>query len=320
MGLKFRKNTLETLSYLPLDWDCRFEEETKLPAFKGSMLRGALGHALKSVVCAMREKNCDRCLVRNNCLYAKIFEYKPNRVEQDQTFAAFPHPYVLEYPTETEVIYRPNKPFRFRTILIGPAVESFPYWIYSIQKMGQSGLGPRQASGRRSQFQLTQVSMGDQVLYKDGQQGVVLPEKPPELSWEERHSELGRLTVRLETPLRFKSQNRLATDTNFTELVRLSLRRIKALQEGFQVKLEPDNVRELLPKSGAVKTVRKELRWQEQTRFSTRQGGHQQMGGLVGELDVEGDLKPFWPLLQMAGIAHLGKETSFGLGQISMIT
>ena len=308
---------METLAYLPLEWDCQFERDTLLPAFKGSMLRGALGHALKSVVCAVREKDCDRCLLRKNCLYARIFEYKPNR-QKEASQAAFPHPYVLEYPAEDENFFGPKNTFTFRTVLMGPYVESFPYWIYSIQKMGQNGLGPRQANGYRSRFQLKQVRFGGQVIYEEGQSEIRLPEPIPTISWQPTEDPLEQLQINLETPLRYKRLNKMANDVDFTELIRLGLRRLKSLQDGFQVRLEPENLRELIPLSGQVEVLNKELRWQEQTRYSTRQGSPQQMGGLVGRLAVRGDLRPFWPLLKIAQITHLGKETSFGLGRVTV--
>jgi hypothetical protein len=41
-------------------------------------------------------------------------------------------------------------------------------------------------------------------------------------------------------------------------------------------------------------------------------------GGLLGTLDVEGDLAPFVPLLRAAEILHVGKGATFGLGRIAV--
>jgi hypothetical protein len=38
------------------------EETCSLPAFLGSTLRGAFGHALKKTVCVMQHRVCERCI------------------------------------------------------------------------------------------------------------------------------------------------------------------------------------------------------------------------------------------------------------------
>src|SRR5882672_5707231 len=52
----------------------RAQVETVLPAFLGSALRGAWGHALKAVACSMPHGDCGRCLVVERCLYPRLFE------------------------------------------------------------------------------------------------------------------------------------------------------------------------------------------------------------------------------------------------------
>ena len=201
------------------------------------MLRGALGHALKSVVCAVREKDCDRCLLRKNCLYARIFEYKPNR--QGSFSSSLSPPIVLEYPAEDENFFGPKNTFTFRTVLMGPYVKLSLTGSTAFRRWGQNGLGPRQANGYRSRFQLKQVRFGGQVIYEEGQSEIRLPEPIPTISWQPAEDPLEQLQINLETPLRYKRQNKMANDVDFTELIRLGLRRLKSLQDGFRVRLEP---------------------------------------------------------------------------------
>jgi len=52
---------------------CHFTSPAFLPEFKGSMLRGGFGRALKSVACALRQKKCENCLLAPTCVYALIF-------------------------------------------------------------------------------------------------------------------------------------------------------------------------------------------------------------------------------------------------------
>lgn len=55
-------------------FSCIFTGPASLPAFKGSTFRGVFGVALKKVVCALKHQECPACLLRGQCLYARIFE------------------------------------------------------------------------------------------------------------------------------------------------------------------------------------------------------------------------------------------------------
>jgi hypothetical protein len=47
----------------------------RLPPFKGSMLRGAFGHALRKAVCAMGPAQpCETCTLRGPYVYTRLFE------------------------------------------------------------------------------------------------------------------------------------------------------------------------------------------------------------------------------------------------------
>ncbi len=56
----------------------RFLDDARLPEYKGSTFRGVFGHALRSVVCALRRCTCaDSLLSSRCCLYPFIFENSP---------------------------------------------------------------------------------------------------------------------------------------------------------------------------------------------------------------------------------------------------
>src|SRR6185295_521555 len=71
-----------------------------LPAFLGSTLRGAFGHALKETVCVMPHRDCERCLVADRCIYPYLFETPPPpdlALLRGQQRA--PHPFILSPPS-----------------------------------------------------------------------------------------------------------------------------------------------------------------------------------------------------------------------------
>lgn len=73
-----------------------------------------------------------------------------------------------------------------------------------------------------------------------------------------------------------------------------------------------------LEKAAAVRVVSSDLVWHDWQRYSNRQRTKMRLGGLVGEMTLEGDLRPFSALLRTAEIVHVGKGTTFGLGRVEV--
>lgn len=77
----------------------RASEPATLPAFLGSTLRGAFGHALKASVCVMPHRDCQRCLVATRCIYPYLFETPvPPDVPQLRGQQQAPRPFILTPP------------------------------------------------------------------------------------------------------------------------------------------------------------------------------------------------------------------------------
>jgi len=122
--------------------------------------------------------------------------------------------------------------------------------------------------------------------------------------------------VGLLTPLRFKSNGHLNDVLTFDQLIRLALRRCASLNLAFGSG-EPDlDYKGMVEKARTVQTIASKLKWHDGSRYSNRQKQKVPFGGLLGEIHYTGDLGPFLPLLQFSESVHIGKNTSFGLGQI----
>lgn len=80
-------------------------EPAQFPAFAGSALRGAFGHALKSSVCVMQHRDCERCLVASRCIYPNVFEPEfPPHLTEWQNERNAPSPYLLDPPVHRKRI------------------------------------------------------------------------------------------------------------------------------------------------------------------------------------------------------------------------
>lgn len=321
---------LPAIPYLRLRATFRAAAPARLPPFKGSTLRGAFGHALRKAVCAMGpQQPCETCSLRGPCVYTRLFETFVDGEPPPflQGLATAPRPYVVEPRTEARDL-APGDPLKTDVLLFGQAVELQAYALLALERMGEGGLG----KGRHP-FTLERVRYLDeggswQTGFEAGPgasarrwPGAVPPSLPPALP----DPVPGRLTLRFATPTRIRTRTwiggRLRDRLSFRQLVFPMLRRILELAHFHVPGAEIDwHFRPLLREADDVRVARADLRWHEQSRYSNRQKRKHPTGGFVGEMDLEGPLAPFLPLLRTAQVVHVGKGATFGLGKIEVTT
>jgi hypothetical protein len=300
-------------------FNCRFEGDAELPAFKGSTFRGVFGIALKRVVCALKRQECPDCILRERCLYTRVFETALAQGGKDaERNSVVPHPFVIEPPLETTTRYQKGDAFECGLILFGEFNHMLPYFVYAVEQMGQIGLG-RRINGSRGGFSLRGVTSGGQAIYskEDGKLQTAEAAKPIQAPIPGGKSSAQRLvTIRLETPLRFKQGNRLSDALPFETLVRNMLRRASSLMETYGEGEPPLDYRGMVARAGAVDVVKSNLRWTDWERFSNRQERAMNLGGLTGAVTYKGPMDEFLPLIEFSELVHIGKQTSFGLGKM----
>ncbi|MFZ5562970.1 MAG: CRISPR system precrRNA processing endoribonuclease RAMP protein Cas6 [Thermodesulfobacteriota bacterium] len=302
--------------YGDYSFSCVFETPARLPFYKGSALRGVFGRSLKKTVCALRRQECDTCLLNTTCLYAVVFE-TPVSAKASEA----PHPFVLEPPLTPKADFAPGDGLSFSLLLFGSANNSLPYFIYAVDKMGPLGIGAR-IDGRRGRFALVEVKAGRKTVYRaeDRRVKTQAPVETLALSSETGPSQTGRLVLTLETPLRMKTQNRLTADLPFHALVRAMLRRVSTLMAHYGEGEPPLDYKGLVKRAMDVKIVENNLQWFDWRRYSFRQDNEMLMGGITGSVVYEGELDEFLPLVRFCEKAHVGKQTTFGLGKIKATT
>jgi hypothetical protein len=296
---------------------CRPESEAVLPFYKGSTFRGVFGHALRRVVCALKLKECTDCMLRESCLYSLVFENQGSDSRPGaKGVPSPPHPFVIEPPLDGKRRFSPGERFECTLILFGAANEKLPYFVYAFEKMGRIGIGGR-VNGDRGRFTLEQVEASGRVVYSEGERKIHKTNSLGTLSLSVQESRASAVRVTLETPLRLKFESRLTAELPFHVLVRAMLRRVSSLFNTFGDG-EPDlDYRGLVREAEAVLTKDSSLRWFDWERFSNRQNTRMFMGGIVGSVTFEGNLRNYLSLLELASEVHIGKQTTFGMGKLS---
>ena len=128
-------------------------EQIRLPGYKGAVFRGGFGYAFKKVVCVVKGKPCDACLLKQKCIYSYIFETPPPEdAEILRLYPKVPHPFVIEPPVTGKQAFAPGESFSFHLILIGNAIDYLPYFIYTFSELGKQGIGTG-----RGRYDLVQV-------------------------------------------------------------------------------------------------------------------------------------------------------------------
>jgi CRISPR-associated endoribonuclease Cas6 len=169
------EGSLRHFQFAPFQFLLRALDTISLPAYKGSTLRGAFGHAFKKVVCVHpvresrealnraktipksypavgqggtisngvdREKACGSCLLKGKCVYSYVFETPPpSDTSKMRKYPFAPHPFVITPPLEEKRIYRQNETFSFELTLIGKSIDYLPYFIYTFDELGKMGIG-----------------------------------------------------------------------------------------------------------------------------------------------------------------------------------
>ena len=310
---------LPLVRHVRLRFTLRSEGPARLPGFKGSLLRGAFGHALRQAACAFGpQQECRDCALRSACTYTRLFE---TFVEGElppflHGVETSPRPYVIE-PATAERDFLAGDPLRFDLLLFGRATELQAFAVVAVERMAARGLGRD-----RHRFRLdTAEGMQAGGAWASLLPGAGRPRPKPVPALEALPPEWngGALRVRFLTPTRLVVQRELVPSVSFRTLAFKVLRRHLELAHFYGDPSEIDwQFRPLLRRAADVKVIESALHWHDWQRYSNRQQTTMTLGGFVGHLVLAGDLAPFLPLLTTAEILHVGKGATFGLGKIAI--
>lgn len=287
------------------------QEAVRLPAYAGSAWRGVFGRALRRLVCVTREPACPACLLYRSCIYPYLFETPPDPAAGKlRKYPAAPHPYVLRpgaggaHPAGATV--------QVDMVLFGQSNRHLPYVLHAFDQAGQRGVG--QGDGRLALAQVAQQTpAGDwRPIYRPGESlqpsPPIAPEPPPCPA---------RLTLVVQTPLRLRQAEKLLGPDAFQvgALFANLVRRISLLTTFHADAPLTADFAELSRAGWTLQPRSTRLHWHEWVRYSSRQDALLQMGGLVGEIELDGaGLEPFWPYLWLGQWTHAGKGAVMGLG------
>ncbi len=293
--------------------------ELILPPYKGSTFRGGFGNAFKRAVCADREGECTKCVLRRKCVYSYVFETSnPQEAEEEMRSKGenVPHPFIIEPPLDERQYYGIDDWLDFNLILVGRAVDYIPYFIFAFEELGRIGIGKNK--GKYSLKKVISLHKDREMLIYDSHSHFRYDYQvidSAELIHEASQLNYHQVTLRFLTPARIKYEGKLTINTDFEVVMRNLLRRLSWLAEVHCDEKWELDWKGLIKRAKEVKTVHSDLMWHDWERYSQRQGTRMKMGGFLGEITFEGDLAEFMPFIKLGEYLHIGKGTVYGLGK-----
>lgn len=283
-------------------------EPISLPEYAGSTLRGAFGRALRKIACMTKQADCKGCPLYRSCPYTNIFETPAPTDHQLQKFSQVPNGYIIEPPKWGEKIYLKGDKLVFSLVLFGHLIEQLPLIAFAFKRAFEYNVG----RGKAQLTDIEKISPNSTAIHSilvenniiDHDKKISLPTSLP-----------NNLTIRIETPLRLQENGKplqpqqIHQDRFFIGLAK----RLSLLSEFHHHPLHLDF--ELLKNQLLKVQAYKQLRWQDWTRYSSRQDQKMKLGGVVGTWEFQNLSEELTALLYIGQWLHCGKNATFGLGK-----
>ncbi len=323
------------------------EEAMTLPAYLGSALRGAFGHALKEVGCFYRERGapCEGCVENREavaagrptrCVYGYLFEtpHPPGPMSHGgQREVA--HPYVIrpvgdgaggasgrDGRGKDETRLTPaGAPVVFEVQLFGRGIDHVGLVVEAGVRMARRGLGVgRWTAEVRELWEHQPFGTERRALpFQLDRSALILVAGWDEAVARARTLASGAAALHYLTPTRLVRDGYDMRVPTFPVLVRALLRRLTALAQAHGGEAPAAHFAALARQAEGVRLVSWDGEWRDWDRYSTRQERRITHGGLVGVAVYEGELEPFLPYLVYGQAVHVGKLCTFGAGRYRIV-
>jgi hypothetical protein len=318
--------------FYPLRFSFVALEPLSFPAGQSAnILRGSFGLIFRRIACRPDCPGARVCETRAECPYARVFE--PSAIYPGPSgLADWPRPFVFRAAHLDGCNVRPGEPFHFDLHLFDVQHPSISYFVQAFSELALEGLGRRR--GRVSLVAVSQLNLdrqpalrlfdGENLLHPKGTPPEVLNLSPPPAA-------VSSATIRFVTPTELKSAQGEPVERNplksghesvpapefaiLAARIRDRISTLGALYGDGPLSLD---FRAFGQRAAEVRLTRCELRHVDVQRRSSRTGQIHPIGGFVGEVEYTGDLTEFMPYLRVACWIGVGRQTTWGKGEIEI--
>lgn len=292
---------LYNIKYSITHFTIKFQENSQLNIFKESAIRGIIGQILLKKFC-IEDKDCKNCAFKDNCISNNFvgmkLKYKPSFLAEEYI------PSYMIICDNEKTNFKAGEELNFSIVFLSQGIILIPEIIRAVISAGKIlGLN-------KYKYTLKEVlNDRNDKLYFDNKLYMKNIKIRTVKDYIENRLEISdEITmIKIMRPFRFKKEGKLATDINEKDLINLLTKRILTLNA-----LEGNKIDQL--KEYNLKITDKEIAWEENSRYSNRQNMKMKLGGLIGYIYLETTDLETKKLLIAGELLHIGKNTSFGLG------
>jgi hypothetical protein len=307
-------NKLVEFPYIHLQIDLRCESSGRMPKHKTSMIRGIVGRILKKHVCHDFKLACRECERNNACVYSALFESPEHLVKKLNIGGTVPHPYILRCH-DTKTFFSVGNILTFEIIILGQSADTLAaYLLHVIEELDRYSFGKDRLIFRvNSVYQLMNE---DKKVIFDQKQMVKL-----EISYFQMEmKKYDKVMIKLLTPCRIIRKGKTIRQFSIEEFLWQVHHRAWQLYILNNLWTSDFRPYEFLPLLDEKSITVIDEEWGEIPRYSTRQKQTILLGGFKATVELQRteELDQWLPLLLFGEKFHVGKATTFGLGQYEL--
>lgn len=286
-----------------------FIDDFLFPEFFGSILRSGFGCVFKETCCVNKNSYCSKCNIIEKCSYSYVFE---TNVRYKDKFFNAPHPFVFEIYESNKGCIEKNSDYSLNLILLGEGIKHFPFFIKSFEFLGESGLGRN-----RSKFYLKKILKNDKIIYENGnlKRGWEIPDDLEEKKFDLNNS----ITLNFISPTKLVYRNEVVEVPYFETIVSSLIRRILLLDKYHFIGYNIKNKEEIIELAKQIKIKSYNLFEVSKKRYSSRRKTTMTFKGFKGLVTYSGEFSPFFTILRIGEVIHIGKGTAFGFGKYKLL-
>lgn len=300
------------IRYVKLHFTVQFIEDTVLPTYKSSALRGGMGEMLLRTNC-VRDRECEKCDFESECIVRRTMYSKmdilPSFMSPGDSVG-----YVIECEDYREQ-FDAGSTMGFNLILFGKTIVYFNQFLSAFYMLGMEGLGKE-----KSRFQIVSVS--------NTKKEMILNQNNVDMSryeilkvsdyvvYRKKQLNLEGITgeIRFQSPLSVKFRGEELHEFNAEAIIESACRRIFMLDcfEGIESNIHD---KEFIDSLSVPQVLYENHRYSKIRRFSTHKDSAMYLKGIAGEVKLSAMDDELLSILLAGELVHIGKNTSFGFGR-----
>ena len=311
-----KSKSVYDIRYVKLHFTVEFTEDTTMPIYKASALRGGMGEMLLRANC-IRNRDCETCDFESECLVGRIM-YSKMEIRPAFMSAGDSVGYVFECEDYHEH-FSVGDQMEFSLILFGKTICYFSHILNALYALGMNGLGKE-----KSRFVIVSVTntRKQPILYESD-----VDMSRYEISSVTDYIEYRKKQIRkngiknilkFKSPVSIKYRQEELKEFNIDAIIEAACRRIYILDcfEGIESNIV---TREYLDALMIPEVLNEEHRPVSVKRYSNHQKSAMYLKGIEGELVLESIPADLIDIFLAGELMHIGKNTSFGFGRYRLM-